>query len=53
MTAPCMVKNWLYVSYDRYCRPGNASSARMARARMPAKKKKASDVTKYRLPITL
>ena len=33
--------------------PGNASSARMAIARIPAKRKNSMDVMKYRLPITL
>ena len=46
MIAPCMVKNWLYVSYERNCRPGKASSARIARASTPPKAKNISDVTK-------
>ena len=46
MIVPCMVKNWLKVSYERYCIPGNASSARIAMARMPPNRKKTIDVTK-------
>ncbi len=46
MIVPCMVKNWLYASYDRYCIPGNANSARMPSARMPPKRKKMNEVMK-------
>ena len=46
MIVPCMVKNWLYVSYERYCSPGKASSARMPSARMPPKRKNSIDVMK-------
>ena len=46
MIVPCMVKNWLNVSYERYCSPGKASSARIPSARMPPKAKKISDVMK-------
>ena len=46
MIVPCIVKNWLYVSRDRYCRPGNASSARIPSARTPPSRKNPIDVTK-------
>jgi len=35
MIVPCMVKNWLKDSYDRYCSPGKANSARIASANRP------------------
>ena len=46
MIAPCMVKNSLYVSYDKNCRPGWASSARMPSASTPPNMKNPIEVTK-------
>jgi hypothetical protein len=36
---PCIVKSWLYCWWVRYCRPGFASSARIASAKSPLRQK--------------
>ena len=53
MTVPWMVKSWLYCSFERNCRPGRASSARISSAITPASAKKMNDVTVYITPIVL
>jgi hypothetical protein len=53
MIEPCIVKNWLNDSYCRNWMPGKASSARIARASTPPKRKKANAVMKYIFAITL
>ena len=53
MIVPCIVKNWLYVSYCRNWMPGNASSARIASASAPPKRKNTKAVMKYIFAITL
>ncbi len=53
MIVPCIVKSWLYVSSSTICVPGCASSARISSARMPPMMKKANEVKRYMLPITL
>ncbi len=53
MIVPCMVNAWLYCSLERICRPGRASSARMAIASAPAIRKNTNDVIRYRCPIFL
>ena len=44
MIVPCIVNSWLYCSFDRNCRPGRASSARISSARMPANRNNANEV---------
>ena len=53
MIVPCMVNSWLYCSLLMNCRPGRASSARMASASRPANRKNANDVTMYIRPMVL
>ena len=53
MIEPCIVKNWLNVSYCRNWMPGKASSARIASASRPPNRKNAKDVTKYMFAMTL
>ncbi len=53
MITPCMVNAWLNCSVDMICRPGRASSARIARASSPPRAKKPKDVTMYTVPIFL
>ena len=53
MIVPCIVKAWLYVRSSRNWSPGTASSERTTRARMPAAKKNANELTMYRIPIFL
>jgi len=53
MIVPCIVNSWLYCSGDRNCAPGTASSARISRAMAPPIMKKANDVTRYRIAMSL
>ncbi len=54
MIVPCMVKSWLYVSrLSTICRPGAASSARMASAIAPATMKNPNEEIRYSVPIFL
>ena len=53
MIVPCIVKSWLYCSSDTNCRPGTASSARIARAIAPATKNQKVERMRYMYPITL
>ena len=46
MIVPCMVNSWLYCSWDRNCRPGAASSARISSAIRPPTMKNPNDVTR-------
>ncbi|GHE61260.1 hypothetical protein GCM10018782_39400 [Streptomyces griseoaurantiacus] len=48
MTVPCIVNAWLYCSSERNCRPGRASSARTASARIPPTRKNTNEVIRYR-----
>ena len=48
MIVPCIVNSWLYCSSETNCRPGTASSARIARAIRPATKNQMVAVTRYR-----
>ena len=47
MIVPCIVNSWLYCSSDTNCRPGTASSARIASAIRPATKNQMVAVTRY------
>jgi hypothetical protein len=51
MIVPCMVNSWLNCSFDRYWRPGRASSPRMSSASRPPIRKNPNDVTRYIRPI--
>ncbi len=53
MIVPCMVNSWLNCSFDRYCRPGRASSPRISSAIRPPIMKNANDVVRYMIPICL
>ncbi len=47
ISVPCIVNSWLNCSFDRYCRPGRASSIRISSAMIPAKRKNPKAVTPY------
>ena len=53
MIVPCMVKNWLYCSFDCSHMPGSKSSMRMTRAMRPANAKKRNEVHRYMYPMVL
>jgi hypothetical protein len=47
------VNSWLYPLVVTSWRPGAASSVRMSRANRPATKKKAKELSRYRMPMRL
>ena len=52
MIVPCMVNSWLYCSLLRNCCPGTASSPRISSAIAPPMRKKANDVTRYKIAMS-